>query len=381
MVNNSKAIALRLSTSFREEVSAYRHSGQLSVLCGKRSRILQYSGGKNLQFHTSQAMKKLCGFLIFLFSLGLFTALSPIHAQADPCPAACTKAITDHYLGGLSESFSDAHTAAASVAMPYIGTTRVNLVTVGAQAVAGVRAKDDDDTSFDTPSGEIKDLKQPISFIPYASYFAGVNVGSLLSLFGGTASGFLGLPNLDLIVARSSADEFISVNGVKFSFETSYYGIQYSVVGGRVLPIIGAWKGIVLGAGYMQSTVEFTAENNNPQDIFVGASRLSSTNEKLSLESKLTSIPIELKTGIEVLFFSFTATAGTLFHSGETELKFEREGSFSFNETDKSEPDAQTFYYKMGAEFTLFPFFRVGAEVSYPSQGSYAYSVATRINI
>ncbi len=338
-----------------------------------------------------------------LFVLGFSLVVSPmgsLWAQSNNCGSnsTCLTVVGDlenQYLNGLAQGFADAHTAAVVVGMPYIGKTRVDNITVGAQLSFGARVEGGED--FQSNSGqEYKNLGRPIGLVLQGSYFAGVNVGGILSWFG-IVQNLLGLPsfaslaNFDIIIGYSNFDEFINIGGAKFGFETLYTGIKYSLISGASLPILGGWKGVVLGFGYLRSSIDFTQSKDAEETILGGARLMSSGQEKFTMESESIGVPIEVNTGIELFFINVTAGAGVLLNiDGNTKIRYEREGTLATAGGDidldvdlKKEASAKRslYFYKMGFEIPILPFVRLGGEATYASEGLYGYTFAVRASL
>ena len=347
-------------------------------------------------FPSALSVKSRLGFLLGLFLF--FTSQSMIGSlQAQACSdALCNsvpKLLQDNYLKNLNQSFAEAHAVAATSAMPYIGKTRVDHVTVGGQITYGVRT--DIDRSFKAEGNSVKNLTQPVGRIAYGSYFAGVNIGGLLNWFGLVTS-LLGLPsfasldNFDILVARSDT-AISSIGSVEYAFKTSYAGIRYQMIPGLGLPILGGWKGIVFGVGYLSSTVSFSQLDDSVDNVTVNDLEWREGREKFTLESNLSNVVLELNTGLEILFLNVTAGVGVLLNDGESKLKYEREGKafksggalgdLNVNLKDEVDAPSSIYYYKMGLEFPLLPFVRLGGEASYANKGAYSYALALRLSL
>ena len=332
-------------------------------------------------------------YLLFSFlSAVFFSAFIPLQAQAcshSLCDSAADF-LRDSYVKDLSEGFAEAHAIAAVGAMPYIGKTRIDHITLGGQVSVGVRNELSRD--FEAGGVNVNGLGQPVKYAAFASYFAGINVGGLLDWFG-VITNLLGLPSFasldkfDILVSRAEADNFLEFGGVEYGFETSYVGIRYQLIPGAGLPILGGWKGIVFGIGYMSSTVRFSELDDSIDTANLGALALGGDQEKFTLESELRSIPLELNTGIEVLFLNVTAGLGVLLNKGQSKLRYERSGEVSDSSgpqgtldldlESETEAPASIYYYKMGLELPIFPFIRLGGEAAYGSKGDYSYCLCS----
>ena len=351
---------------------------------------------ENLSINLS-IMKTKSFLALFLFTASLPMA-SALQAQTACSDALCMSAsdlLKESYVKDLNQSFAEAHSIAAVSAMPYIGKVRVDHITVGAQGIFGIRTKIDED--IETDGIEISNLTQPTGAVVYGSYFAGVNIGGLLNWFG-VVTNLLGLPsfaaldNFDILVAHSDAEDFLKFGGVKYSFETAYAGIRYQLIPGAGLPILGGWKGIVFGIGYLSSTVRFSELSDDVDNISIDTLELRAEQEKFTLESTVNSVPLELNTGVEILFLNVTAGAGVLLNTGKSKLQYERKGQaldesgadlgpLALELEDEIDPPSSVFYYKMGLEFPILPFVRLGGEASYGTKGAYSYAFAMRISL
>ena len=326
--------------------------------------------------------------ILFLFCIFSFSQSLLAEDQKD-CTFCNTiqNAIEDQFLDNLSQSFSDAHVIAATGAMPYIGGVRINRISLGAQLNYGMKTSISDTT---TDKGKVNGLgNSPLDFIVYGSYHAGINLGNFLGLFN-FLPGVSHLSKYDILFSHSEAKNLIKLSGVKIGFETSYIGLRYQMINGLTLPILGGWKGLVFGIGYMTSKVNFSAIDGSPSDVSIADNNDESwisESEKFTLESKLKSFPIELNTGVEILFFNVTYSLGTLLNSGETLLKYRRDGGqvgahkFDLRTESKTKPSSTYFYNKIGLEFPIFPFVRFGAEALYGEKGALGYTLALRISI
>ena len=335
-------------------------------------------------------IKKIQLYFSILLSFCIFAFSQSLLAQTDCTDTDfCTtikNAIEDQFLDNLSQSFSDAHVIAATGAMPYIGGVRINRISLGAQLNYGVKTSVPDTTTNE--GKKVNGLgNSPLGFIVYGSYHAGINLGNFLGLFN-FLPGVSHLSKYDILFSRSEAKNLIKLAGVKIGFETSYIGLRYQMINGLTLPILGGWKGLVFGIGYMTSKVNFSAVDGSPSNVSIADNNESwvSESEKITLESKLKSIPLELNTGVEILFFNVTYSLGTLLNSGETLLKYRRDGEvkngkFDVRAESKTKPSSTYFYNKIGLEFPIFPFVRFGGEALYGEKGAFGYTFALRISI
>ena len=318
----------------------------------------------------------------FLFALSLPIAAS-LQAQSTCSHTLCAQAgnlLKGSYVKNLSQSFGEAYAISAVSAMPYIGKTRVDLFTVGVQGNIGVRS--DISGNIETGGQELSNLTQPSSLVFSGFYFGGINLG-LVSL--GVLSDF------DLLVSHADINDFPMFGGLRYSFKTNYVGIRYQLISGIGLPVLGAWKGIVLGLGYLSPQFRFSQKNDSPSNLSVGGLELRPDQEKFNIESELSSIPLEINTGVEILFFNATAGVGFLFNTGESKLKYEwqgnafmngmDQGSLSISPEEKTDLPSYIYYYKMGLEFPILPFARLGGEISYANEGDFAYAFAMRVSL
>ncbi len=349
-------------------------------------------------FPRNSIIKYSCSLASFLFC---FLSLSALQAQIR-CPACDTDEVAglnnvleQHYLQDLVKSYAEAHSVTGALSAPYIGQVRINRISLGAQLNLGRR--EETENTYTSESGErISSLSKPTNYSAFGSLFIGLNLGGLFNWFG-MADRLLHLPpvlsldRIDVLASSADSNNTLTLEGASYSFKSNYVGIHYQIINGLTFPVLGGWKGIVLGLGYGSSEVRFREKNDDLQRIALAGGDWISSHEVFTLSSKMDSFPVELKTGLSMLFIHFSATAGVVSNTGKSILKYERSGTLRQSDgTSVGELNADLRaevktsdtlpYYKMGVEFPLAPFFHASFESTYASGGLYAYVLGARLD-
>ena len=301
-----------------------------------------------------------------------------------------------NYSSEYFEGFSDTHALSALMTIPYVGATRIDHLTIGAQGSLGLKGdgfKVNEDNIV-TGLGKNDDTK-----LFNGSFYAGINLGGLFDWFGIVKS-ILNLPSIislhkfDILVAHYSTETLYHRKSIKYGIENSYGGLRYQLIPGASLPILGGWTGIVFGVGYLQTKVTFSKNNkeNDIRTLSIAGSEFRSEEEKIEIVSELSSIPVELDTGVSILFFNITYGIGALYSSGNAKLNFKRDGALHDSSGTlqgqlqvrlKADADArrEIYYTKLGFELPLLPFFKIGAQAVYSNSKAYAYGVGVRLSL
>ena len=339
--------------------------------CFIDSNLKKISSGRNLA----------CLCLLSVFLVGTATSKS-LYAQATDFE----NAINTEYLQAVTESFSNGHAATNAGSVPYIGQTRVGLVTAGIQLQQGVRTQVEEDLT--STALNIDNITTPTKYLMSGVGYVGINFGNILKPLG-LFSVLLGIPpflaldKFDIILGRSTNS--FTFLGTAFGFETSYAGIRYGIYDGLTLPFIGGWKGISLTLGSTNSKIKYDEETLDANTLTHNSTDHTASLSKYELESELKSTVIELNTGFEIIWFNATLGFGTLLNSGETKLRYTRTGGATEADnvdiTSTVEPSSSTSYSKIGIEFPIFLFTRFGAEALVVSNAAAAYNMSIRFSL
>ncbi|MCB1306955.1 MAG: hypothetical protein KDK30_02185 [Leptospiraceae bacterium] len=255
----------------------------------------------------------------------------------------------DQYSSDLFEDMAQAGVIANLMNAP-VGTVNLTGWTVGGNLGAGYKSAEEVDIDI-VGVGKVEDVTRAgVAINP--RFFLGMNLGALFGQGfdpleedpdGLTPTpGWFSLSKFDLYVSGIKHTERINnekgIDGVlratvkSQGFEVRYHLVEASeIFGGPVL----RFRGVSLGVGYLQSSQKITytrPENSVDFTLDEGVTVQWIGNDLIQLKNDFTTVPVELRTGIQLLYlFNFTVGVGYAWSTGNSSLLLARFGPVVVN--------------------------------------------------
>ncbi len=338
----------------------------------------QFKGMKYLG--TSKLVKNMLRCLFnFSFKISfLFSFLISIHSLLAQETSPLISALSNRAIQELCNNYSNTHALANLGSLPYIGETRINAATVGTQVTYALMKPNP--STINEEGSELNGLIYPTRTIAYGHYFLGYNLQDALD----------SVP-IDLLFAYSKSKAFVKLGPYNYNYDYAYFGFHYQVVENYSFKTAGAWKGLILGLGYINSVIYLDQTNIEVPDLNYKQYKWISSSHNFNLRSNVTSWPLELNTGFEIYFLSFTMGLGLVLSTGDTNLIYSRDGGITDGGANTisnipsievmTKPPSTLAYGRVGVEINPFSYFKIGSEIVYASRGSISYNLGLRFGL
>ena len=375
----------------------------------------------SMQRHTTSAWNGLlwacAGLVLGVVALVPMPAYAQISCTGTACSAIPITAaefnqmyydLQDQYTEDLFKDMAEAGVV-SNLMGPAIGTVNLTGITFGASLGAGYKTEEKVDVNI-TGVGSFDDLPRAGAAVG-PRIFLGVNLGWLLGSSydpysdpdGSARPPWYSLTRVDVYVSGLRHTERIhdeyGVDGrLRFTVRTQAAEVRYHLLEGRDIfggPLL-RFRGVSLGVGYIsnyQKITYTTASNSVDINLDEGVKLEWDAPNLLILEYDTKTYPIELRTGVQLLYFlNLTAGLGYAFSTGDVSMFLFRYGPVIVNNSVSQaiSPDtyfgmtleesgsvpARIYYGRVGVEINV-PVLKIGVEAVI-AQKSYGATAAVR---